>query len=222
MATAAPADGLAQLKAFHATTKSGKVTFRQVVAAKGRQETRESTGTFSFQRPGKFRWTYETPYEQLIVGDGDRLWIYDRDLNQVIVRKLDRALGSTPAALLAGDSALEANFDLTDAGSRDGVDFVEAKPRTADTGFERVRIGFADNLPRRHGAQGHVRQRHDAHLRRRSTGMRRRTRRNSGSFRRRAPTSSARTSSAIAVAPRRRAVSARSRRARADARGPPG
>jgi outer membrane lipoprotein carrier protein len=124
------------------------VTFRQAVASKGRQETRESTGTFSFQRPGKFRWTYETPYEQLIVGDGDRLWIYDRDLNQVIVRKLDRALGSTPAALLAGDSALEANFDLTDAGTRDGVDFVEAKPRTADTGFERVRIGFAGNLPR--------------------------------------------------------------------------
>jgi outer membrane lipoprotein carrier protein len=124
------------------------VTFRQAVAAKGRQETRESTGTFSFQRPGKFRWAYETPYEQLIVGDGDRLWIYDRDLNQVIVRKLDRALGSTPAALLAGDRALEANFDLADAGTRDGVDFVEAKPRTPDTGFERVRIGFAGNLPR--------------------------------------------------------------------------
>ena len=148
VATAAPADGLAQLKAFHATTKSGNVTFRQAVAAKGRQDTRESTGTFSFQRPGRFRWTYETPYEQLIVGDGDRVWIYDRDLNQVIVRKLDRALGSTPAALLAGDSALEANFDLTGAGTRDGVDFVEAKPRSPDTGFERVRIGFAGNLPR--------------------------------------------------------------------------
>ncbi len=144
----AQADGLAQLKAFHATTKSGKVTFRQVVAAKGQQEMRESTGTFSFQRPGKFRWTYETPYAQLIVGDGEHLWIYDRDLNQVIVRKLDRALGSTPAALLAGDSALEANFDLNDAGSRDGVEFVEAQPRTADTGFERVRIGFANNVPR--------------------------------------------------------------------------
>ena len=124
------------------------MTFRQAVAAKGRQDDPGSTGTFAFQRPGKFRWAYEKPYEQLIVGDGDRLWIYDRDLNQVIVRKLDRALGSTPAALLAGDSALEANFDLTDAGSRDGLDFVEAKPRTPDTGFERVRIGFADNLPR--------------------------------------------------------------------------
>ena len=148
VATPALADGLAQLKAFHATTKTGKVTFRQTVAAKGQQEARESTGTFSFQRPGKFRWTYETPYEQLIVGDGERLWVYDRDLNQVIVRKLDRALGSTPAALLAGDSALDANFDLVDAGNRDGLEYVEAKPRTADTGFERVRIGFANNVPR--------------------------------------------------------------------------
>ncbi len=93
------------------------MTFRQVVAAKGQQGTRESTGTFSFQRPGKFRWVYETPYEQLIVGDGEKLWVYDRDLNQVIVRKLDRRLGSTPAALLAGDSALEKNFDLADAGA---------------------------------------------------------------------------------------------------------
>jgi len=144
----AHADGIGQLKAFHATTKSGKVTFRQAVTAKGQQAVRESTGTFSFQRPGKFRWMYETPYEQLIVGDGEKLWVFDRDLNQVIVRKLDTVLGSTPAALLAGDSALEKNFDLADAGKSDGVDYVDAKPRSADTGFERVRIGFVDNLPR--------------------------------------------------------------------------
>jgi outer membrane lipoprotein carrier protein len=150
LAAVAPvrADGLDQLKAFHATTRTGTVTFRQRVVASGQRESRDSTGTFAFQRPGKFRWTYETPYEQLIVGDGERLWVYDRDLNQVIVRKLDRALGSTPAALLAGDSALEANFDLVDAGSRDGIAYVEATPRTADTGFQRVRIGFADNAPR--------------------------------------------------------------------------
>ncbi len=148
IATTAHADGLAQLRSFHATTKSGKVTFRQSVATKGQQETRISTGSFSFQRPGKFRWAYATPYEQLIVGDGERLWVYDRDLNQVIVRKLDRALGSTPAALLAGDSALESNFELTDGGHRDGLEYVEAKPRTSDTGFERVRIGFVNNVPR--------------------------------------------------------------------------
>jgi outer membrane lipoprotein carrier protein len=148
MATTAHADGLAQLKAFHETTKSGKTAFRQSVAARGQTERRESTGTFSFQRPGKFRWAYVTPFEQLIVGDGERVWVYDRDLNQVIVRKLDRALGSTPAALLAGGGALETNFELTDGGTRDGLEFVEAKPRASDTGFERVRIGFANNVPR--------------------------------------------------------------------------
>ncbi len=106
----ASADGLAQLKAFHATTKSGKVTFRQSSPPRASRARANRPGTFSFQRPGKFRWAYETPFEQLIVGDGEKLWVYDRDLNQVIVRKLDRALGSTPAALLAGDSALETEF----------------------------------------------------------------------------------------------------------------
>ena len=148
-ATVAHATGLEQLQAFHATTKTGNVAFRQVVTGKkGQQGARESTGTFAFQRPGRFRWSYQTPYEQLIVGDGEKLWIYDRDLNQVIVRTLDRALGSTPAALLAGDSALERNFELADAGTVAGLEYVDAKPRVPDTGFERVRIGFADNLPR--------------------------------------------------------------------------
>ncbi len=147
-ASAAHADAIAQLKAFHATTKSGRVAFRQVVVGRGDRGQRESTGTFAFQRPGKFRWTYEKPFEQLIVGDGENLWVFDRDLNQVIVRKLDAALGSTPAALLAGDSALEKNFDLTEAGRSDGVDYVEAKPRSPDTGFRRVKIGFADNVPK--------------------------------------------------------------------------
>jgi outer membrane lipoprotein carrier protein len=144
----ARADGLAQLKAFNDATKSGKVTFQQTVAAKGPGRPKESTGTFSFQRPGKFRWTYEKPFEQVIVGDGEKLWIYDKDLNQVIVRKLDRALGATPAALLAGGGALENNFTLTDGGTRDGLEYVEAKPKTQDTGFELVRIGLAGNAPK--------------------------------------------------------------------------
>jgi outer membrane lipoprotein carrier protein len=147
--SAARADAIEQLKAFHTTTRSGKVAFRQIIIGRAQQgQQRESTGTFAFQRPGKFRWLYEKPFEQLIVGDGDKLWVYDRDLNQVIVRKLDVALGSTPAALLAGDSALEKNFDLRDAGRGNGLDYVEAKPHSPDTGFARVKIGLSDNLPR--------------------------------------------------------------------------
>jgi outer membrane lipoprotein carrier protein len=147
-AAAAHGTGLDELKAFLNGTKSGKATFRQVIASKGERGAQESTGTFTYQRPGKFRWSYEKPYEQLIVGDGGKLWIYDRDLNQVIVRKLDLALGVSPAALLAGDNALEKNFDLTDGGRSEGLELVDAKPKAADGGFERVRIGFKDNLPR--------------------------------------------------------------------------
>lgn len=150
LATAVPAQaaGLDQLRAFLDGAKTGRATFRQVVVAKGRAAPQEAAGTFTFARPGRFRWAYDKPYEQLIVGDGQQLWIYDRDLNQVIVRKLDRALGANPAALLAGSNALESNFELADAGTSDGLDIVEAKPKAADTGFERVRIGFRENLPR--------------------------------------------------------------------------
>jgi len=143
----AGATGLDQLRAFISGAKTGKASFVQAVIAKGRTTAQQSTGTFTFERPGKFRWSYQKPYEQLIVGDGTKLWIYDKDLNQVIVRKLDAALGASPAALLAGDNALERNFDLSNAGSNEGVDLVEAKPKTAETTFERVRIAFKNNLP---------------------------------------------------------------------------
>ncbi len=149
LATSSEGAGLDQLHAFLSGAKSGKATFRQVVAPKGRATPQESTGTFSFQRPGKFRWVYAQPFEQLIVGDGGKLWIYDRDLNQVIVRTLDAALGASPAALLSGDNALEKNFTVTDGGRADGLEFIDARPLAADSGFGRVRIGFKDNLPRR-------------------------------------------------------------------------
>lgn len=148
LAGGAEASGLAQLKAFVDGARSGRATFRQSVLAKGARAPQESAGTFTFQRPGRFRWSYEKPYAQLIVGDGAKLWIYDKDLNQVIVRQQDATLGASPAALLAGDNALERNFDLTDAGKGDGVEWVDAKPRSQETGIERVRIGFRDNLPR--------------------------------------------------------------------------
>jgi outer membrane lipoprotein carrier protein len=141
------ADGLDQLRAFVAGAKTGKASFVQVVQGKGRATPQESSGTFTFARPGKFRWAYEKPYEQLVVGDGGKLWIYDRDLNQVIVRKLDVALGSSPAALLAGDDALEKSFDVRSAGGNDGLELIEAKPKAAETAFERVRIAFRNNLP---------------------------------------------------------------------------
>jgi outer membrane lipoprotein carrier protein len=144
----AHAAGLAQLKAFVDGAKSGRTAFRQSVVPKGAREPQVSTGTFTFARPGRFRWSYEKPFEQLIVGDGTKLWIYDRDLNQVITHQQEAALGQSPAALLSGDNALDRNFEVVDAGKADGLEFVDATPRAPESGVERVRIGFRDNLPR--------------------------------------------------------------------------
>ena len=91
VASAAGASGLDQLHAFLEGTQTAEGSFRQSVINKDRRTTQTTSGSFAFQRPGKFRWSYDKPFDQLIVGDGAKVWVYDRDLNQVIVRKLDAA-----------------------------------------------------------------------------------------------------------------------------------
>jgi outer membrane lipoprotein carrier protein len=142
LVSAAHAASLERFKSFVQTTQSARANFEQKVYDRNRKLTQESSGSFVFQRPGRFRWVYAKPADQLIVGDGERVWIYDRELNQVTVRKLSGALGSTPAALLAGSSDIESAFELSDAGSRDGLEWLEAKPREREAGFERIRMGF--------------------------------------------------------------------------------
>jgi outer membrane lipoprotein carrier protein len=143
----ARASGIDQFKAFLATTKHARGSFAQSVVGKSGRKPQQSAGFFALSRPGKFRWSYEKPYKQLLVSDGQKLWTYDPDLNQVTVRKLGQALGASPAALLAGDG-LEDNFVLAEGGTADGFEFVEATPKAKDGTFERVRIGFKDKLPR--------------------------------------------------------------------------
>lgn len=142
LVSAAHADALDRFKTFLRDTQTARAQFEQKVYGRDGKLTQESSGSFVFQRPGRFRWTYAKPVDQLIVGDGERVWIYDRDLNQVTVRKLSRALGSTPAALLAGASDVEQAFELRDAGTRDGLEWLEARPKEAEAGFELVRMGF--------------------------------------------------------------------------------
>jgi outer membrane lipoprotein carrier protein len=142
VASAAQADSIERFKSFLRTTQSARADFEQSVYARDGKLTQESKGSFVFLRPGRFRWTYARPVDQVIVGDGERVWIHDRDLNQVTVRKITKALGSTPAALLAGASDVEKAFELADAGSRDGLEWLEAKPKEPDSGFERIRMGF--------------------------------------------------------------------------------
>ena len=134
-----------RFKAFVKGTQSARAEFEQKVHDRNGKLTQESRGNFVFQRPGLFRWVYAKPVDQVIVGDGERVWIHDRDLNQVTVRKLSRALGSTPAALLAGSADVEKAFDMADAGTKDGIEWLEATPREAEAGFARVRMGFDAN-----------------------------------------------------------------------------
>jgi len=124
------------------STLSATGEFEQRIYNRDRKLVQESRGSLAFARPGKFRWAYTKPYAQLIVGDGARVWVYDEDLNQVTVRKLDQALGTTPAALLAGSSDALRAFELSDQGAKDGVEWVEAVPREKESNFERIRIGF--------------------------------------------------------------------------------
>jgi outer membrane lipoprotein carrier protein len=145
MLLAVPAHGASidRFKAFVQSTQSARAQFEQKVLDRSGRLVQEARGRFMFQRPGRFRWVYDKPVDQLIVGDGERVWIYDRDLNQVTVRRISSALGSTPAALLAGSSNVEKAFDLSDAGTRDGLEWLEARPREREAGFERIRMGFS-------------------------------------------------------------------------------
>ncbi len=133
-----------KLKTFIATTHSARANFTQQVLDQNGNQIQNASGIMEFQRPGKFRWTYQKPYEQLIVGDGSKFWLYDADLNQVTVRKLDAALGSSPAALLSGNNEIERGFALTEDGSKDGLEWLQATPKGKgqDSSFNSILMGF--------------------------------------------------------------------------------
>ena len=139
---AAHADAIAELKSFIAATRSGQADFTQVVVNKNGERIQSASGIMQFQRPGKFRWEYRKPYEQLIVGDGAKFWLYDIDLEQVTVKKLDAALGSSPAALLSGSNEIERDFTLHDIGKQGGLDWLEAVPKSKESSFEAIRMAF--------------------------------------------------------------------------------
>ena len=143
------AGGMESLEAFVKTARTGRAEFTQTVTSPPREGQAErekvSTGTFEFQRPGKFRFDYRKPFVQNIVADGETLWLYDADLNQVTQRKQAQALGSTPAALIAAAPdlrALQADFALEAAPERDGLQWVKATPRNKDGQLQNVQIGF--------------------------------------------------------------------------------
>lgn len=146
----ASADGLQDLEKFLREVSSGKAGFTQVVTSPKRAtetvaRSKTSTGTFEFLRPNRFRFEYTKPFEQTIVADGQTLWLYDVDLNQVTARGQKEVLGSTPAALIAAGTDLKGlsdAFDLKPGAARDGLEWLEAKPKDRNGQLQMVRVGF--------------------------------------------------------------------------------
>lgn len=140
-AAAARADALDTLKSFVADVKTGRAAFTQTVTSPDGAKKRASSGSFEFSRPNRFRFDYAKPYRQLIVADGQKVWLFDADLDQVTVRPFDQALGATPAALLTG-SALERDFELKALPDEAGLQWAQALPRAKDGGFQSLKVGF--------------------------------------------------------------------------------
>jgi outer membrane lipoprotein carrier protein len=141
----ADADGIASLKAFYSQTQAMRANFYQLVTDNQGHKVQEVSGIMQLKRPNKFRWDYSKPYEQQIISDGKQVWLYDVDLAQVTVRSLNKVLGASPAALLAGDNNLEQGFKLSNIERKDGLDWVSAEPKDKESGFEAIRIAFKDD-----------------------------------------------------------------------------
>ena len=146
---AAHAGAMESLENFIRNAKTGHADFTQVITAPSKDgqaaRSKTSSGTFDFQRPNRFRFEYRKPFEQTIVADGQTLWLYDKDLNQVSQRKQAKVLGSTPAALIASSPDLESlkrEFDLQALPDRDGLQWVQAVPKQKDGQLTNMKVGF--------------------------------------------------------------------------------
>lgn len=135
-------DGVEDLKHFYQQTQSMRAHFEQTVFDSKGRKLQQVQGTMLLLRPNKFRWDYHKPYEQQIISDGNQVFLFDVDLQQVTVRALEKVLGASPAALLAGGPAVEAGFQLSKLADHDGLQRVQAKPKQKDSGFQVVIVSF--------------------------------------------------------------------------------
>lgn len=155
MAVATPAaaapNGVESLQRFFADVSRFTARFDQLLLDETGATIQESKGRLWIERPNKFRWDYETPYKQQIIGDGEKLWVYDEDLKQATVRSLKGGLLDTPAVLLAGRGRLNDQFEIRDDGVKDKLAWVELFPKNKDrdSGFERVRLAFDEGRLRK-------------------------------------------------------------------------
>ncbi|MBI3776483.1 MAG: outer membrane lipoprotein chaperone LolA [Gammaproteobacteria bacterium] len=132
-----------RLTDFFKNVQSLRADFQQIVTDPRGKTIQDAHGTFLMQRPNKFRWNYQKPYEQTIVADGVKLWVYDKDLEQVTVKKLDEALGNTPALLLSGAHPLAESFHIAELTDRkDGLQWAALTPKSEEANFKQVRLAF--------------------------------------------------------------------------------
>lgn len=142
------ADALEKLRDFHQHVNNFEAHFEQNLVDSQGAVLQESNGDVWLQRPNRFRWDYRKPYPQLIVGDGAKVWIYDSELEQVTVKRMDRAVGNAPALVLSGKRPLEEDFNIRALPDRDGLSWVELTPKQAEADFKDVQIGFGETLQR--------------------------------------------------------------------------
>ena len=140
------ADGIASLKKFYKETHAMRADFYQLVTDRKGQKIQEVSGQMQLQRPNKFRWDYKKPFEQQIISDGTSVWLYDPELAQVTVRELSKALGASPAALLAGEDSLDKNFKLVTAYRKGNLEWVSTNPKDSEAGFSKISLGFKGEL----------------------------------------------------------------------------
>ncbi len=144
VSVAAYADGIEDLRHFYSNTHAMRARFEQTVFDQKGRKLQAVAGTMLLSRPNKFRWDYNKPYEQQIISDGQQVFLFDIDLQQVTVRALEQVLGTSPAALLAGGPAVESGFMLTRLQSQGGLQRIQARPKQKDSGFQVVIISFRD------------------------------------------------------------------------------
>jgi outer membrane lipoprotein carrier protein len=137
-----PVGATENLRRFFSNVESYTAKFSQVVLDESFNTLQESSGTLWIQRPDKFRWDYDIPFEQHIVGDGEKVWVHDVELEQVTVRKLGGGLGATPALLLAGRGKLDDDFLVNDLGLQGKLEWTQLIPKNKDGGYEDIRVGF--------------------------------------------------------------------------------
>ena len=138
-------EGMERLNTFFTDVRSVSANFSQQVLDPNDKALQQTSGTMMLLRPGRFRWDYTKPYQQLIISDGEKVWLHDVDLEQVTVRKIDAALGSTPALLLSSDEKIEDNFTIRELGIQHDLAWVELLPKNKDSGFETLVLAFGEN-----------------------------------------------------------------------------